>query len=220
MKQKIISEQDFISSLPPVARMIPDEIWKDMFNSLPSAQGDEYDEDAAKRLRAILSMLGIAAPESDEQMMLCQFSLFGMMRRKISDLYTSTQLPPDAAARIAELEALSVTNIMLKVVPDENGHGAEIYAKSVTDVEKVLTDMGLTIEDYELGIKIPPGASSRIASLESENAKLKADMAALVEALGEADELIAIEPFEHVAEEAAESHRNIRALLSNLRGGE
>lgn len=60
----------------------------------------------------------------------------------------------------------------------------------------------------------------RITSLESENAKLKADRVALVEALGEADELIAIEPFEHVAEEAAESHRNIRALLSNLRGGE
>lgn len=159
MTHKIISEQDLMNALPAIARMIPDEIWKDFFNSLPSAQGEEYDEYAAKRLRAILSMLGIAAPESDEQMMLCQFSLFGMMRRKISDLYKSPQLPPDAAARIAEPDwSMSET------------HEAEAWK----DPSKPMAER-LIIADHAVWFRSQT-AAARIAELEAENKRLNEEI--------------------------------------------
>lgn len=50
--------------------------------------------------------------------------------------------------RISELERLSVTNILLKIVPG-NGDGFEVYAKSVDDVEKMLTDLSCGLEDVE-----------------------------------------------------------------------
>ena len=50
--------------------------------------------------------------------------------------------------RITELEALSVTNIMLDVVPGD-GSGLEIFAKSTSDVEDLLTKMSEKIENFE-----------------------------------------------------------------------
>ena len=43
----------------------------------------------------------------------------------------------------------SVTSIMLDVVPGPDGMGAEIYAKSVNDVMRKLTEMGQRIEELE-----------------------------------------------------------------------
>lgn len=40
----------------------------------------------------------------------------------------------------------------------------------------------------------------------------------VLDALKDADELIGIEPFEHVAQEAADAHRNIRALIAEAEG--
>lgn len=54
-----------------------------------------------------------------------------------------------AAALIERLQALSVTNIMLGIVPGLDGMGREVYAESVQDVEAKLSDMGLRIEDHE-----------------------------------------------------------------------
>lgn len=54
----------------------------------------------------------------------------------------------------AKRQALSVTNILLRVEPDDNGCGVEVYAKSVNDVESRLSDIGSKLEDYELGIKV------------------------------------------------------------------
>lgn len=53
-----------------------------------------------------------------------------------------------ALARLVEFEKLSVTNIMLDVVPGWDGMGQEVYAKSVADVEAVLSKMGERLEDY------------------------------------------------------------------------
>jgi hypothetical protein len=42
-------------------------------------------------------------------------------------------------------------------------------------------------------------------------------VAELVKALEDADELIGIEPYEHVAQESADAHRNIRAILAKAK---
>lgn len=71
----------------------------------------------------------------------------------------TTQAAPQTAVqqgvckRCTELEALSVTNILLDVVPDINGMGYEVYAKSVEDVEDRMTQMGQELEDWQLGIR-------------------------------------------------------------------
>ena len=48
-----------------------------------------------------------------------------------------------------KLKALSVTNILIDVVPGD-GSGLEIYAKSVSDVEALLSRLGEKAEDYDL----------------------------------------------------------------------
>lgn len=53
---------------------------------------------------------------------------------------------------IAQLRALSVTNIMINVVPGD-GSGCEVYANSVEDVVKCLSKMGGELEEWQLGIK-------------------------------------------------------------------
>lgn len=60
----------------------------------------------------------------------------------------------------AALRALSVANIMLDVVPGEDGMGEEIYARSVDGVVAVLSKLG-----------------DRVETLEDENAALWADLA-------------------------------------------
>jgi hypothetical protein len=78
-----------------------------------------------------------------------------------------------ANKRIAELEELSVTKILLKVVPDLDGNPVEIYATSVGDVGNELTKISCILEDYELGLRETPGivAHARIAELEREQAE-------------------------------------------------
>lgn len=50
---------------------------------------------------------------------------------------------------LKRLSELSVTRILLDVVPGEDGMGEEVYARSVKDVEEVLADMGERLEDQE-----------------------------------------------------------------------
>lgn len=54
------------------------------------------------------------------------------------------------AVRVKELEKLSVTNIMIDIVPGWDGEGEEVFAKSVNDVERLLSEMGEKVEEYEL----------------------------------------------------------------------
>lgn len=54
--------------------------------------------------------------------------------------------------RIAKLERLSVTNILLKIVPGEDGTGEEIYARSVDDVSNLLSAMSEKIESLEAAL--------------------------------------------------------------------
>lgn len=65
----------------------------------------------------------------------------------------AAQQAPAGAAEIEELRALSVTNIMIDVVPGDDGMGHEVYAKSVDDVVNKLTAMGAELEDWQLGIR-------------------------------------------------------------------
>ena len=82
-----------------------------------------------------------------------------------------------AQAEIERLEKLSVTNIMLAVVPGD-GSGLEVYAQSVADVEQKLGDIGSELEDWQLGIKRYPAfqeivdqrasALARLAEIEAQ----------------------------------------------------
>lgn len=82
--------------------------------------------------------------------------LISELRDGPSDYYRAITLRLEAAdmleadaQRITELEALSVTNIMLNVVPGD-GSGFEVFAKSTSDVVDLLTKMSEKIEDFEL----------------------------------------------------------------------
>ena len=57
------------------------------------------------------------------------------------------ELADAVEAGIKHLKALSVTNIMLEVVPGEDGMGQEVYAKSVNEVVIKLTKLGTALED-------------------------------------------------------------------------
>lgn len=60
---------------------------------------------------------------------------------------------PAGAAEIEELRALSVTHIMIDIVPGDDGMGHEVYAKSVDDVVNKMAAMGEELEDWQLGIR-------------------------------------------------------------------
>lgn len=68
-----------------------------------SVADDNYQEGTAERLRLICSKLGIGAPTSNEEILLCQFSLLGSIRRKIDEIY---KLPStDLITLIAAIES-------------------------------------------------------------------------------------------------------------------
>jgi hypothetical protein len=69
-------------------------------------------------------------------------------------LHSFTQLAETvrrrALADLDAMKALSVTRILLDVVPGEDGMGQEVYACSVADAEAVLAKMAERIEELEL----------------------------------------------------------------------
>lgn len=76
-------------------------------------------------------------------------------------------------ARIAELEALSVTRILLEVVPGEDGMGEEVYAASVNDVERKLSELGLRADDAEGElVSVKAIVAARDAEIERLRGKL------------------------------------------------
>lgn len=65
-----------------------------------------------------------------------------------------------------ELERLSVTNILLDVVPGPDGMGHEVYAKSVEQVERRLCDLGDKVEDLTNELAIARAALATQPSVE------------------------------------------------------
>lgn len=59
--------------------------------------------------------------------------------------------------------------------------------------------------------------NTRAAPPDNTVQELRGQVAELVKALEDADELIGIEPYEHVAQEAADAHRNIRELVAKAK---
>jgi hypothetical protein len=62
---------------------------------------------------------------------------------------------------VAALQALSVTNIMLDVVPGPDGMGEEVYAKSVADVVDALGKMDARIEELQARAVVMPERKNR-----------------------------------------------------------
>lgn len=114
---------------------------------------------AQKAITALRQAL--AQPESEPKD--CQ-SLIATLRYKYrwewhdDSLKQAADMLEANAQEIARLGTLSVTNIMLDVVPGD-GSGHEVYAKSVADVVALLSKMGQQIED-SLGaqqVAVPQG---------------------------------------------------------------
>jgi len=79
------------------------------------------------------------------------------------------------AEEIQALRALSVTNILLKVVPGLDGMGHEVRAKSVKEVEDALTETAQRLEDWELGIKRLAATQPAAQDLQRDALKLARD---------------------------------------------
>jgi hypothetical protein len=97
-------------------------------------------------------------------------------------------------ALIAErdkLSSLSVTDILLEVVPGD-GDGLEVYAKSVGDVEKMLNDLSCSLEDAEIDLA---GLKATNKDAKNHFDALKADYDAL---LKEREESMKQEPVGYV----------------------
>jgi hypothetical protein len=71
----------------------------------------------------------------------------------------------DLQSRVKELDALSVTNIMVEVVPWGDGMGEEVYAKSLDDVFKVLNRLSEQAEE--------------LASVQAERDALRQELEAI-----------------------------------------
>lgn len=65
--------------------------------------------------------------------------------RVVTPLYATPQAQPAELAMPAELD---VRRILLRIVPGD-GSGLEVYAKTVADVERTLTEMSERIEELE-----------------------------------------------------------------------
>jgi hypothetical protein len=57
---------------------------------VPADHASDFDKDAATRLRGILVKIGVAVPESNEELMACLFSYLGYIRRAFDRLYAQT----------------------------------------------------------------------------------------------------------------------------------
>lgn len=84
-----------------------------------------------------------AAPATWEQLQAhiqeCPSHPIATLKREVAALQT----------KLTEANLLSVTNIMLTVVPGEDGMGVEVYAKTVSDVENAFTALCTKMEDIE-----------------------------------------------------------------------
>lgn len=86
----------------------------------------------AKRLRLLLTMLGISTCPSDEELLLCAFSYLGTARRSLEDMFAATQA---SEQRIKELEEI-----------------IESQSLVICDKEKELGLMQLVIEHKNIDI--------------------------------------------------------------------
>lgn len=66
-------------------------------------------------------------------------------------------------------EALSVTNILMDVIPGEDGMGEEIYAKSVAEVQLLIGNLYLDAETAGEKLAV---AEQRIVELEADKSRL------------------------------------------------
>lgn len=108
-------------------------------------------------------------------------------------LYTEQQLN-ELICQLSTAKSLSVTNIIINVVPGEDGMGKEVYAKSVEDVERLIASLSERTEaslDAErtwetmmmkaIGEDGPGSVATAIGLLKQQRDEL---VAALTEAAG------------------------------------
>ena len=78
----------------------------------------------------------------------------------------------DLVAENERLKALSVTNIMVDVVPGD-GSGLEVYAKSVDEVVNILSELGEKVEDLESVRAQLTVTRTALVAAEADNERLR-----------------------------------------------
>lgn len=121
-------------------------------------QGGQPLESLMKKLKASLSSNKLDAEvEAFMREQAAEIQLYE------GDVALMDALAISRAAEIERLNLLSVTNILLAVVPGEDGAGHEVYAKSTDEVVNALTKLDEKLETAE----------DRILTLLAENKRLR-----------------------------------------------
>lgn len=123
---------------------------------------DEEDQSTSASLEAITQL------KTDVELLNQQYEAAVKGRQAFRDAYRKHRAERDALkADVERLQKLSVTNILLDVVPGCDGLGEEVYAKSTDDVVATLNKQGYLIE----------GLESERDALQSELAKAREESA-------------------------------------------
>lgn len=77
---------------------------------------------------------------------------------------------------LAKSQELSVTNILLDVVPGFDGMGEEVFAKSVAEVCEKLGELGLQAEELDSANSRLHEVSTHCATVEQELERLRAEL--------------------------------------------
>jgi hypothetical protein len=132
-------------------------------------------------------------------------------------------IPQDQSKKIAELEAENkqakeAIEILNAGKPLGEIVGLHTAQNAIAEALK-LKDKIAELESKLLQKPDEIASGIEILHCHKKIAELEADKQRLIESLEDADELIAIEPYEHVNQEAAEAHENIRTLLAEMKEG-
>lgn len=147
-------------------------VWQ-MIEARMTSKGSCEDEDTVKRFRGILSMLGIGAPESDESLMLCQFSLLGMVRHKIQQLFNTSSADHVTPSALSHAFIGEVIKNVAEL-PDRNR--PEYWPEAMLVTGDELREIMLSVHQDVPAISTPQesqDAAARINELESFKKQLQ-----------------------------------------------
>lgn len=89
------------------------------------------------------------------------------LRNKLRAILAASPVEQPAAAPVPE--DCDVRNILLDVVPGEDGEGQEVYARNVADVERLLSEMGEKLDAVDAAKQPAPSPADERAALSDQD---------------------------------------------------
>ncbi|CAK1304673.1 gp38 [Burkholderia pseudomallei] len=103
-----------------------------------------------------------------------EFSAMSPLKQRMWLMQHAAASPVEQLAAAPIPEDCDVRNILLDVVPGEDGEGQEVYARNVADVERLLSEMG---EKLDAAKQPAPSPVDERAAFDSEVGNIIADAA-------------------------------------------